>query len=50
MELMNLDSVYLPVLPGVNVQVRDLRVDVELSDCLLPTVHIEGNLDIRFPW
>ena len=50
MELMNLDSVYLPVLPGVYVQVRNLRVEVALSDCLLPTVHIEGNLDIRFPW
>lgn len=48
MELMNLDSVYLPVLPGVHVQVRDLRVEVELSDCLLPSIHIEGNLDIRF--
>lgn len=50
MELMNLDSVYLPVLPGVHVQVRDLRVEVELSDCLLPSIHIDAKLDIRFPW
>lgn len=50
MELMNLDSVYLPVLPGVNVQIRDLRVEIELSDCLLPSIHIDAKLDIRFPW
>ena len=50
MELMNLDSMYLPVLPGINIQVQDLRVDVELTDCLLPTIHIDARLEIRFPW
>lgn len=50
MEIINYDGVNLPVLPGVNVQVQDIRVEVEISDCLLPSVHIDAKVSIRFPW
>lgn len=51
MELVKLEEVLLPTLPGIDVQIHDLRIDVEpLEFFLLPSIHIEGHLDIRFPW
>ncbi len=51
MELVKLEEVLLPILPGIDVQIHDLRIDAESSEFfLLPSIHIEGHLDIRFPW
>ena len=50
LELTKPEDVLLPTLPGIDVQIRDLRIDVEPSEFfLLPSIHIEGHLDIRFP-
>lgn len=49
-DLMNLGNV-LPQLPMLNIQIRDLHVDIEPSDfLLLPSIHIDVKMDIRFPW
>lgn len=49
-ELMDLGSV-LPSIPGIGIRVSDLHIDVEPSDVfLLPTIHIDARLEIRFPW
>lgn len=49
-DLMNLGNV-LPQLPMLNIQIRDFHVDIEPSDYfLLPSIHIDGRIDIQFPW
>lgn len=49
-EMMDLGSV-LPSIPGIGIRVSDLHIDVEPSDVfLLPIIHIDVRLEIRFPW
>lgn len=49
-DLMHLGNV-LPLLPMLDIQIRDLHIDVEPSDIfLLPSVHIDAKIDIHFPW
>lgn len=41
----------LPSVLGIGIRVSDLHIDVEPSDVfLLPTIHIDARLEIRFPW
>lgn len=49
-DLMNLGNV-MPQLPVLDIRIRDLQIDIEPSDCfLLPSIHIDTRIDIRFPW
>ena len=44
-DLMNLGNV-MPQLP-----VLDIQIDIKPSDIfLLPSIHIDARIDIRFPW
>ena len=49
-ELMELGKTLLPTVPGVNVRISDIRIEVEPSEFLLLSIHIDGHIDIRFPW
>ena len=49
-DLMNLGDV-MPKLPVLDIRIKDLQIDIEPSDIfLLPTIHIDAKIDIRFPW
>lgn len=49
-DLMNLGNV-MPQLPVLDIRIRDLQIDIEPSDTfLLPSIHIDARIDIRFPW
>lgn len=49
-DLMNLGDV-MPQLPVMDIRIKDLQIDIEPSDIfLLPSIHIDVKLDIRFPW
>ena len=49
-DLMDLGRAILPTSPGIDVEVRDIHIDIEPSDYLIPSIHIDGHVDIRFPW
>ena len=41
----------LPQLPVVNINIKDISVDIEPSEFfLLPSIHIDARIEIRFPW
>lgn len=49
-DLMELRNVILPM-PMLDIRVKDLQIDIEPSDFfLLPSIHIDAKIDIRFPW
>ena len=49
-DLMNLGDL-IPQLPVPDIRIRDLQIDIEPSDIfLLPTIHNDARIDIRFPW
>ena len=49
-DLMKLGNV-IPQLPVLDIRIKDLQIDIETSDIfLLPSIHIDAKIDIRFPW
>ena len=49
-DLMNLGDV-IPQLPVLDIRIKDLQIDIEPSDFfLLPSIHIDARIEIRFPW
>lgn len=37
--------------PMLDIRIKDLQIDIEPSDILLlPSIHIDAKLDIRFSW
>ena len=40
----------LPGSPGLEVRVEDVHMEIEPSGHLIPTVHIDGRIGVRFPW
>lgn len=48
-EVMEISSI-LPGSPGVEVRVEDVHVNIEPSGHLIPSIHIDGHVDVRFPW
>lgn len=49
-DLMILRDVF-PRLPMPDIRIKDLQIDIEPSDIfLLPSIHIDAKIDIRFPW
>ena len=39
----------MPQLPGLDIRIKDLQIDIEPSDIfLLPSIHIDAKIDIRF--
>jgi hypothetical protein len=49
-DLMNLGNV-MPQLPVLDIRIKDLQIDIEPSDIfLLPSIHIDARIEVRFPW
>lgn len=49
LDIMNIGSDILPQVSLLNIKIEDIRIDIEPSVIpLLPVIHIEAKLDIRF--
>lgn len=41
----------LQQLPALNINIKDINVDIEPSEFfLLPSIHIDAKIEIHFPW
>ena len=41
----------LPQLPALNINIKDINVDIEPSEFfLLPSIHIDAKIEIHFLW
>ena len=49
-DLMDLSRSLLPTVPGIDIRVSDISIEVEPSEYLFPNIHIDGHIDIHFPW
>ena len=51
LKLPDWEDALFPEVPGIGIQISDLQIRVEPSDIpLLPTIHIDVKISIRFPW
>ena len=49
-ELMDLGRNLLPTNAGIDIQLSDIHIDIEPTEYLFPSVHIDGHINIHFPW
>ena len=48
LDLMELGNI-IPPMPVI--QIKDLQIDIEPSEFfLLPSIHIDARIEVRFPW
>lgn len=49
-DLVDLGNI-LPQVPVLGIQIKDIQISIEPSDFfLLPSIHIDAQIEVRFPW